>query len=150
MNPDLEFARAFFADPSPRPIRTNALLEALGAHLIAHDREKREVVMRFIPGSLFRQGTGNIQGGAVAAMLDFAMVFAAFAGIDEASTVSTATMTTSFFAPAAADELTALGRVEKPGRRLIFAAAELRAGERIIAGATSTLLVLPRGQGSAT
>jgi uncharacterized protein (TIGR00369 family) len=145
MNPDLAFARAFFADPSPRPIRTNPLLEALGAQLIGYDRAGRELTLRFTPADLFRQGTGSIQGGAISAMLDFAMVFAAFAEIDSAATVSTATMATSFYAPAAAGEFTAVGRVEKPGRRLIFTAANLHAGERAIAGATSTLLVLPGG-----
>ena len=42
-------------------------------------------------------------------------------------------------------ELTAIGRVEKAGRRVIFTSAELRAGDRAIAAATSTLLVVPAG-----
>ena len=142
-NPDLEFARAFFADPSPRAMHTSALLTALGAELVGHDKDRREVRMRFSPDDLFRQGTGNIQGGAIAAMLDFAMVLAAFAEVDMDSTVSTTTMTSSFYGAGTAREFTALGRVEKPDRRLIFTSAELRAGDRPIAGATSTLLVLP-------
>jgi len=145
INPDLEFARAFFADPSPRAMRTSGLLKALDAELVGYERGKRELTMRFAPGDVFRQGTGNIQGGAITAMLDFAMVLAAFAEIDAASTVSTTTMTSSFYGPGTAREFTAVGRVEKPGRRLIFTSAELRAGERAIAGATSTLLVLPAG-----
>jgi uncharacterized protein (TIGR00369 family) len=143
INPDLEFARAFFADPSPRPMHTSALLEALGAELVGYNKGRRELTMRFSPGDLFRQGTGNIQGGAITAMLDFAMVLAAFAEIDQASTVSTTTMTSSFYGPGSGREFTAVGRVEKPGRRLIFTSAELWAGDKAIAGATSTLLVLP-------
>jgi uncharacterized protein (TIGR00369 family) len=144
-NPDLEFARAFFADPSPRPMRTNGLLEALGAELMGYDKGKHELTMRFAPGELFRQGAGNIQGGAISAMLDFAMVLAAFSVIEEGFTVSTTSMTTSFYGPGTAGAFIAVGRVEKAGRRMIFTSAELRGGEKAIAAATSTLMVVPAG-----
>ncbi len=141
-NPDLEFARAFFADPSPRPMHTSALLTALGAELLGYDKGKQELTMQFTPADLFWQGAGNIQGGAISAMLDFAMVLAAFSVLEDGSTVSTTSMNTSFYGPGTARNLVAVGRLEKPGRRLIFTSAELRAGDRAIAGATSTLLVL--------
>lgn len=143
-NPDADFARAFFAEPgaAPRPMPTNALLAALGAELVAHNPATGEVTMRFSPPETFRQGAGHIQGGAISAMLDFAMILAAFAVIPVEASVSTATMTTAFLAPGKGASYTAVGQIEKAGRRMVFARARLLDGEREIASASSTMLVL--------
>ena len=124
-------------------MQTNALLRELGASLVAFDRDRLELTMHFSPSDMFRQGTGHIQGGAIAAILDFAMVFPAFAVIDEDAGMSTTMMTTSYYAPGKAETYKSIGRVEKAGRRVIYTSAQLFAGEKLVAGASSTLLVLP-------
>lgn len=142
-NPDADFIRAFIANPSRRLMETNSLLKALRTELISFDVEKTEITLKFRPDEMFRQGAGNIQGGIISAMLDFAMGLAGFAVIPPDASMSTTSMNTSFFSPGTANEFTAIGCVEKPGRRLVFTAAKLYSNDRMIAGATSTLIVLP-------
>ncbi|MFC3227691.1 PaaI family thioesterase [Marinibaculum pumilum] len=144
MNPDREAIRAFVVDPSgPVPMPTNPLLAAFGAELLALDREARVLTMRFTPQPLFWQGAGVVQGGALAAMLDFVMGFAGMAVATDSQTITTTSLTTSFYAAARSESYTARGVVAKPGRRVMFATAELEGADgRAVAAATSTLLVL--------
>lgn len=142
-NPDLDAVRAFVsgARPSGR-IDTSPLLSALGAELVSFDPERKEVLLRYAPDKLFRQGAGFVQGGAVASMLDFAMAFAGFAVGEEGTSITTASMNASFHAPASAAIYEARGWISKQGRRAMFAGAELTADGRSVAAATSTLLVV--------
>lgn len=143
VNPDREAVRAFLADPGrPVAMETSPLLAALGARLAGHDPTRRELVMTFAPQPLFRQGAGVVQGGAVSAMLDFVMGFAGMATAAAGQSITTTSLTTSFYGPARAAEYVARGRIEKPGRRVMFAAAELEGEGRIVAAATSVLLVV--------
>lgn len=141
-NPDLDLVRRFVAEGGARPVATSPLLSALGAELVWFDPERRELTMRFSPDDLFRQGAGFIQGGAITAMLDFAMAFAGMAVSDEGKSVTTASMTTSFYAPASGKAYVATARIDRQGRRILFAAADLACDERKIAAATSSLLVI--------
>ncbi len=142
-NPDLELVRRFVADGGgARPVTTSPLLSALGAELVWFDPERRELTMRFSPDDLFRQGAGFIQGGAITAMLDFAMAFAGMAVSEPGKSITTANMTTSFYAPAAGRSYVATGRIDRQGRRIMFAAADLSSDERVVAAATSSLLVI--------
>lgn len=143
LNPDAEFVRNFCANMVPQPMHTNDFLVALGAELIGFDPELKELTMRFCPAETFRQGAGNIQGGAISAILDFAMVFSAFAVIAPDMNISTTSMTTNFFAPGTSMDFTAIGKVEKAGRKMIFSSAKLFSGDTPIASATSGLIVLP-------
>ncbi len=102
--------------------------------------------MRCEPGELFRQGAGVVQGGALAAMLDFAMAFAGFTQVPSGSTVSTLNLNVAMQRPATAASYRVLGRIDKPGRRAMFASAEITGDRGVVASATSTLLVLPTGQ----
>lgn len=143
VNADLERVRRFVAgEIPPGPIDTSPLLGALGAELVSFDASRREFVLRYAPAVLFRQGAGVIQGGAVVSMLDFAMAFAAMAVGEEGRSITTTTMNTSFYAPAASRIYEARGRITKQGRRLIFTEAELSGEGRAVAAASSSLLVI--------
>jgi uncharacterized protein (TIGR00369 family) len=142
-NPDHVLMRAFMAgDGAPVPVETNALFRALNTTLVSYDADGRKVTLRFEPGDLFRQGSGVLQGGAISAMLDFAMAFAAMTTVDLGQSVTTSSMTTSFYAAGKGAAYEAVGTVEKPGRRLVFTSATISAEGRTIAAATSTLLVV--------
>jgi uncharacterized protein (TIGR00369 family) len=143
-NPDHRLVQRFLADGAAVDVATNNLAVALGCRLVAHDPAAKALTMTFSPGDQFRQGAGLIQGGAVAAMLDFAMAFAAMTELADGAGVSTTTMTASFLRPAAADAYRAVGRIERAGQRMIFTGAELFADERKIAVASSAMLVIAR------
>lgn len=147
-NPDAELLRALMsgAVAAPAAVTSNRLAAALGARLLAADAAARSVRLSFVPGEEFLQGAGVVQGGAVSAMLDFAMAWACFTVLPAGQTVTTTSMTTNFMGAAAGGvAVEATGRIDKPGRRVMFASAELRAGGKLIASGTSSLLVLEAG-----
>ena len=88
-------------------------------------------VLRFDPQPEWTIGHGVVQGGIVTAMLDMAMAMAA-------NGLSTASITVEILRPVVGP-VTATGMVDKRGRRLLFASAELHdAGDRLVARGTQT------------
>jgi len=130
-------------DPTPVPMPATPMARALNACLVRVDAKVGLVELHFSPGETFLQGHGNVQGGAVAAMLDFAMAFAVMSQLDITRTVVTANLNVSFLRAAEAGLLVAVGQVERLGKTLAFTRAQLSdAHGRLIATATSTLPVL--------
>lgn len=147
-NPDQHLIRRVMTGdlPAPQPMATNALLEALKTELIRAQASPGQVELRFTPGELFVQGRGVVQGGAVAAMLDFAMGFAALTQLDGDHTATTVNLNVAFLRPVQAGPLVAVGEVERAGRTLVFTRARLEDGQgRVVATATSTLPVIATG-----
>jgi uncharacterized protein (TIGR00369 family) len=129
--------------PTPVPLLETLMTRALNTYLVRVDMEAGLVVLHFTPGETFLQGHGVVQGGAVAAMLDYAMAFAAMSKIDLTRTVVTANLNVSFLRSAQAGLLMAFGEVERVGKTLAFTRAKLCDSEgRLIATATSTLPIL--------
>jgi acyl-coenzyme A thioesterase PaaI-like protein len=123
VNPDQILLRRFLAHPhAPLAIDSNPMGVALRAELLG--RENGTIRIGFQPGREFLQGNGALQGGIVATMLDFASAFAAFA--------------------AQAVPLIATGTVERSGRRLIFARAQLEQAQHgvLLASASAVMSVL--------
>lgn len=139
-NPDAVALRAFLADPVPQAMTSSPLLVALGARLEAWDPASAQLTMRFVPEAMFRQGAGLIQGGAVAAMLDFALAFAAMAVLPANQAAVTTTLTTNLIGAGGSAEVIVRGRVLKAGRRAIFTEADMTSEGRLIATASSSLL----------
>ena len=143
VNPDHALVRAFMAgNGEPVAVETNELFVALKTTLLAIDTRAGTVSVRYEPGNLFRQGSGVIQGGAVSAMLDFAMAFAAMTVVEPPSSVASTSMTTNFYGAARGQVYEAVGKVEKPGRRVVFTSATIACDGKQIAAATSSLLVV--------
>jgi uncharacterized protein (TIGR00369 family) len=119
---------------------------ALGAQLTAVDAVNGVVQLRFTPGREFIQGMGVVQGGAVSAMLDFAMGFAGLAMMEEGFFITTATLNIAFLRAAPAGNYTATGLVERRGKTLIFTRGELRAqaGTLVATGTGSLAVVTPK------
>lgn len=127
------------------PVRTNPLASDLCAELC--EASNGRVRMSFFAGSRFCQGAGIVQGGVVAAMLDFAMAFAALSQLDFGESVATASLNINYLKPADAGRYQVEAAVDQSGRRVTFVHATLYRENQTIATATSTLLVV-RQQGS--
>ena len=96
-----------------------------------------------MPGREFLQGNGAVQGGIVAVMLDFAAAFATFATLAAGQTAATSSLAISFQMAVRAVPLIATGSIERAGRRLIFARAQLAGAEdgMLLASASAVMSV---------
>ena len=143
-NPDKALLRKFMDDPSaPVAVESNPLAKALRGRLLAVNPVTGAVTLDFEPDATFLQGNNAVQGGAVAAMLDFAMAFAALAALPEAQGGATTSMTVNYLKAVKAGRYEAVGRLDRKGRTLVFARAELRAESGdLVATATSVLAVV--------
>ncbi len=145
-NADQALIHRFMAgDGSPLPMGSNPLARALRAELRCVDAARQQVVVEFEPDPLFIQGTGVLQGGAVSAMLDFAMAFAVLARVPAGVSCATVTMTSSFLRAAPEGRYRAVGEIERCGKTLAFAHARLSrcdADETAVATASSTLALV--------
>lgn len=142
MNPDQILIQRFLQNPvEPLPVDSNPLAVALQTRLVQVDPRQGRVVLAFTPQSLFIQGTGVLQGGAVSAMLDFAMAFAVMASRLDANGCATVNLNTAFVRPAPQGAYRATGLIDKQGKNMAFAQARLERIENgaLVATATSTL-----------
>jgi uncharacterized protein (TIGR00369 family) len=145
LNPDQALLYRFLADPStPLPLDGNRFAAALGGVVLAADPAAGTIRLGFRPGADFLQGNDVIQGGAIGAMLDFAMAFAVLAGLPPEATVATANMSVSFLAGVPEGDYIAEAFVERRGKRMAFARAELKpaTGGTAVASASSVLAVI--------
>ncbi len=144
-NPDQALIHRFI-DGGGVPIAfdANPMARALGAELRAADLAAGTVALAFAPDPLFIQGTGVLQGGAVTAMLDFAMAFATLVQLPVGASCATVNLNTAVLRPAPQGRYLAHGEVERRGRQLAFTHARLlrEADRQVVATATSTLAVL--------
>lgn len=133
--------RAIEAGLKDLPVTTNPLARALAMRLL--EARAGWVRLAFTVPDDFTQGNGVVQGGIVAGMLDFGMVFAAFSQVPVEATLATVAQTTNFFRAAMAGELLVEAELEKVGRTLINARASLRSPDGVLlAGATAPIAVI--------
>ena len=145
-NPDQALIHRFVNGGSrPMAFDANPMARALGAELRAADLVAGTVELAFAPDPLFIQGTGVLQGGAVTAMLDFAMAFATLAQLPVGASCATVNLNTAFLRPAPQGRYIAVGEVERRGKQIAFTHARLlrEADRQVVATATSTLAVVP-------
>lgn len=140
-NPDRERILAFLANPGvPLVFDSSPLLKALGTTIIAAGDGR--ITLTFEPATLFLQGASIVQGGAVSAMLDFAMAAAIMTRLDDQTGFATAGINVSFLAPARLGFLKADGEVDRMGRRNGFARATLRDRDGAVLATASSVLTL--------
>ena len=126
----------------PLAVNANPMAQALGMTLLAVDEQRGRVRLAFNPAPHFAQGTGVLQGGAVAGILDFAMAFATMALLGEGESIATVNLNTSLIRAVPLGPCFAEGEVERRGKSLAFARANLHATEAAsepLATATSVL-----------
>jgi uncharacterized protein (TIGR00369 family) len=146
MNPEqalLRHARDALRDlPVWVPVLASPIAAALGARIARVGAATHRVEVDFEPGPEFVQGAGVVLGGALAALLDLTLGYAALASLADGLTVATATLNVSFLGTAHAGVLRATGEVERTDRRMVFAAARVCDAEgRLVATASSALAV---------
>ena len=143
MNPDQALLRRYLAHPHTElAIDSNPLASALRAKFLG--RDDGIIRIGFTPSREFLQGNGVVQGGIVAAMLDLTAAFASLATLREGQTAATASLSILFQAAVRAGPLIGTGFVERAGRRLIFARAQLQGedGGELLASAHTVMSVL--------
>lgn len=128
----------------PLAIASNPLARELGGTLLELDDTRGEALIAFEPSAQHVQGSGVIQGGINATMLDFAMAFAGHAKLAAAAATAgfaTATLTVQLLRPALPGRYLARGRIVRQGTRLMFAESSLSAADdaRLVATASSVL-----------
>jgi uncharacterized protein (TIGR00369 family) len=147
MNLDHAHIRAFLdGGTAPMAITSNALAQMLGGQFLEADGKAGTVTLAFEPGPQFQQGAGLLQGGIVAAMLDFGMAFALMTRLADGANFGTASMTVNYLKPAPAGRWIVRGRVTRLGARIAFAEAEMQGEGKsdLTATASSVLPLAPK------
>lgn len=114
--------------------------------------EQGEVEFSCEPGESHYNPIGAVHGGFACTVLDSAAGCAVQSTLPKGLGYTSLEIKVSYLraVTAASGTLSAVGRVTKPGKRVAFAEAELRdADGRVVATATSTLLVFPVGDPAA-
>jgi uncharacterized protein (TIGR00369 family) len=143
VNPDQALLKRYLAHPHTElAIDSNPLATALRARLFG--RDDGSIRIGFDPSHEFLQGNGVVQGGIVAAMLDLTAAFASLATLRDGQTAATASLSISFQSAVRAGPLIGIGFVERAGKRLIFARAQLQIAEGgpVLASAQTVMSVL--------
>ncbi|MFK3773446.1 PaaI family thioesterase [Pseudomonas sp. NPDC089406] len=141
-NPDRHFIERFIADGArDLPVPGSPLARQLYMRLLRASHGA--VDASFQIGMDFTQGGGVIQGGIVAAMLDFGLAFAALSVLDTGRTAVTTSLNVNYLRPASTGLYHVHAVLEKQGRTLIYASAKLLdANERPIAIASSPMAIV--------
>ncbi len=149
MNADQTLVRQFVqGGRAPIDMEGNPLAHALAGSILELD-SAGGALLAFVPPQQFVQAAHVLQGGIIAAMLDFAMVFAAHARLEGDRAFSTATLSINLLRPAVPARYLARGRIVRNGRKLVFADAELLPsdGGRPLATATAVMALLSGERG---
>ena len=125
-------------------LTTNPALIALGTRLLAG--ETGALTLGFQAGQDSTQGNGVVSGGTLAAMLDNAIALSVLSALSPGQTCATISLTVNMMRAAQVGTLSAHARVDRLGRRVGFASAELfDASGQCVASATSSLAVITSG-----
>ena len=116
-----------FFEHGPGPLlRAGPLALEMKGELLEVDLDAGATLSAYQLGVAFTQGAGVIQGGVVAAMLDYAMALAGFTRIAHGKSFGTVSLTTQFLKPVMPGRYLARGRLDRAGSRMMYASAELR------------------------
>ncbi|MBI1180693.1 MAG: hotdog fold thioesterase [Alphaproteobacteria bacterium] len=126
-------------DGYPPNRRRAPINDALGAEFLDGEPARGWVRIRYRGDAAFENGSGLIQGGILAAMLDNAMSRALVQNLDNDQIVQTLEMKTTFVAPAPIGHVIGEGQVVRRGRSIVFLEGRLfsEAGD-LLATASST------------
>lgn len=127
----------------------HAIGVTLGAHIVSLDLDTGRLEMRFTGTEAFLNPAGQVQGGMLAAMLDdvTASLVTATVGADERC--ATLDLHTSFLRGASVGPIAASAHLVRRGREVCSVHGELRQGDRLLATATATCMVVGARRGIA-
>lgn len=136
----LDFLRAIVRGDLPQP----PIMATMGCEAVL--AEPGHVEFRCTPDGSHFNPLGTVHGGYACTVLDSAAACAGQTVLPVGSGYTSIDLEVRYLRPVlpSAGPFTAVGRVVKPGRRVVFTEAELRdAAGAVVATATSSLLVLP-------
>ncbi len=124
------------------PLDVNPALRSLSAVLVEGRPGSLQIRMT-VPASS-TQGNGVVGGGTLATALDLAMAMAVLSTLPPGRTCATISLSVNMIAAAQQGDLIASASVERVGKSIAFARAELHDGNglRLLASGTSSLAVL--------
>lgn len=147
MNLDQKLLRQYHTgDGLPAAVKSSALAESLETKLEEIDIGGPRIELSFVVGRQFLQAEDVVHGGTVATMLDFAMAYAALLAIPDGLSVATINMNISCLRSARPGHFRAVAEVDRCGKTVVFARAQLLDHEnKAVATAVSSLaIVTPR------
>ncbi|WP_040068532.1 PaaI family thioesterase [Pseudomonas batumici] len=142
-NPDRAFLECVISEARfDIPLELTAGLSALSARLVKG--QPGTVELSFEAPATTIQGNGVVCGGTLMTMLDYAMAFAVLSKLPCGQTCATTSITVNMQAAARPSLLKAVASVERVGRQIAFAKAELYDPQRelLVASASATFLVM--------
>lgn len=143
----VELARLIEAGETDRPLTYTPALRAIGAIFI--DGTVGDVITGFTAGDETLQGNGVVSGGAIAAMLDTGIAMAVLSAVPPGQACATITLTVNMMRPARPGRLYVRAGVEKLGRAVAFAHAQLLDEDRVpLATASSSLAIVAAVDGA--
>lgn len=105
--------------------------------------ERAVLSLPFKPG--FLQGAGNLAGGIQAALMDEAMAHVVLANLVPGQQTVTMDLHVRYLAPAGGENLTAVARIVRKGRRVVVVEGEITGADgRCISLATASFLILEK------
>ena len=124
------------------PLDINPAMASLSALLV--ESRGDELVIRFTAPQEATQGNGVVSGGTLANMLDLAMAMSVLSRLEPGRTCATISLTVNMQGAGHEGHFIAVAGVDRVGRQIAFARAELydAEGSRLIANATSSLVVM--------
>jgi uncharacterized protein (TIGR00369 family) len=147
MNLDQRLLRQYqLGEGLPAAVKSSSLAESLGTKLEKIDIAGPRIELSFVVGQQFLQAEDVVHGGIVTTMLDFAMAYAALLAIPDGLSVATINMNVSYLRSARSGQFRAVAEVERCGKKVVFARAQLLDREtKAVATAVSSLaIVAPR------
>lgn len=149
-NPDRALlAAALAGDLRDVPVAANPIAQAWG--MVLHRVREGEVSLGYTIDERFVQGAGAVQGGIVAGMLDFGLAFAALTRVGAGESVATVSLNVNFLRAARPGRFRVEAGLERMGRTMAFARAELfQEDGQCVASASSPIAVIrtPAAPGS--
>jgi uncharacterized protein (TIGR00369 family) len=119
----------------------NPIAQAMGT--VLESASPGRVRLGYEIGPQFCQGGGVVQGGIQAAMLDFGMAFAALTTVAKGESVASVGINVVYLRVALPGRYRVEAWLEKTGRRMAFARAELALeGGEVVASASSPITIL--------
>ena len=110
--------------------------------------EVGKVTFECVPDESAYNPIGVVHGGLVCTLADTVVGCAVQTTLGSGATFTSIDLNVSYLRPVTLDSrvLRAVGTVTKPGKRVAYAAAEIRDGrDKVVATATSSLLIIPSG-----